>query len=173
MSRRDPNERSHLSDLPEHIEQVRSLLGSQRFAVLATRQEDGHPYASLIAFWAADDFTHLTFCTLRTTRKFENLIAEGRVALLIDNRSNDATDLHQAAAVTVRGSCREVTGPPRDEISELFLARHPTMKDFVDSPSCAVMRVDISSYYLVTRFQNVIELHVREGQLHESNPSAR
>jgi hypothetical protein len=32
---------------------------------------------------------------------------------------------------------------------------------------------DVSAYYLATRFQNVIELQVREGQLHESDSFAR
>jgi hypothetical protein len=38
------------------------------------------------------------------------------------------------------------------------------MAAFVDSPACAVMRVDVQSYYLVTRFQNVVELHISSGE---------
>ena len=34
------------------MNQVRTLLESQRYAVLSTRRDDGHPYAALVAFWA-------------------------------------------------------------------------------------------------------------------------
>jgi nitroimidazol reductase NimA-like FMN-containing flavoprotein (pyridoxamine 5'-phosphate oxidase superfamily) len=144
----------------DHSRQVWSLLETQRYAVLSTRQEDGHPYASLVAFSASEDLTRIVFCTLRTTRKYANLSADGRVALLVDSRSNEEADLQRAAAVTVLGECQEARGGQRAALSEQLLARHPAMTDFVRSPDCAVMAVDVRSYYLVTQFQNVIELHV-------------
>jgi putative heme iron utilization protein len=150
-------------DRTEHTQQIRALFETQRFAVLSTRQEDGHPYASVVAFCVDTEMKQLVFCTLRSTRKFANLEAERRVALLIDNRSNDETDLQQAAAVTVLGECTEAKGEERGTLSECFLERHPAMVEFVRSPGCAVMRVQVRSYYLVTRFQNVIELHVQDG----------
>ena len=153
-----------MKNTAEHSRQVRALLGSQRFAVLSTRQKGGHPYASLVAFRVAPDLEQIVFCTLRATRKYANISSDGRVALLVDNRSNEETDLQQASAVTVLGACEESQGEERKELSELFLARHPSMAEFVRSPSCAVMKVGVRSYYLVTRFQNVIELHVEEGE---------
>lgn len=151
-------------DKSEHAIQIRTLVETQRFAVLSTSQHDGHPYASLVAFCVDTDLKQLVFCTLRSTRKFANLEAEKRVALLIDNRSNDETDLQQAAAVTVLGTCAESHGEERSTLSDRFLNRHPAMAEFVRSPGCAVMKVDVRSYYLVTRFQNVIELHIRDGE---------
>lgn len=156
-------------DKSEHARQIRALVENQRFAVLSTRQDDGHPYASLVAFCVDADLKHLVFCTLRSTRKFANLAAEGRVALLIDNRSNDETDLQQAAAVTVLGACVEARGDERSTLSACFLNRHPAMSDFVRSPGCAVMKVDVRTYYLVTRFQNVIELHVLDSERCDSD----
>jgi nitroimidazol reductase NimA-like FMN-containing flavoprotein (pyridoxamine 5'-phosphate oxidase superfamily) len=156
-------------DKSEHARQIRALVETQRYAVLSTRQDDGHPYASLVAFWVDRDLKRLVFCTLRSTRKFANLEAEGRVALLIDNRSNDEVDLQQAAAVTVLGACVEAQGDERTTLSERFLARHPAMAEFVRSPGCAVMKVDVHSHYLVTRFQNVIELHVQDGERRDSD----
>jgi len=152
-----------MTDTSERAEAIQALVKAQRFAVLSTRQDDGHPYASLVAFCASPDLKQLVFCTLRSTRKFANLEAEGRVALLIDNRSNDESDLQQAAAVTVVGACAEAHGEERTFLTDCFLVRHPTMAEFVKSPGCAVMKVDVRSYYLVTRFQNVIELHVGDS----------
>ena len=150
-------------DTSEHAGAIQALVKAQRFAVLSTRQDDGHPYASLVAFCASPDLKQLVFCTLRSTRKFANLEAEGRVALLIDNRSNDETDLQQAAAVTVLGVCAEAHGEESTLLTDCFLVRHPAMAEFVKTPGCAVMKVDVRSYYLVTRFQKVVELHVGDS----------
>ncbi|MDJ0764118.1 MAG: pyridoxamine 5'-phosphate oxidase family protein [Myxococcota bacterium] len=158
-----------MTDKTDYPKQIRALVETQRFAVLSTRQDDGHPYASLVAYCTSTDLKQLVFSTLRSTRKFANLAAEGRVALLVDNRSNDETDLQKAAAVTILGICTEARGKERTTLSEWFLDKHPAMVEFVRSPGCAVMKVDVRSYYLVTRFQNVIELHIQEGKRCDSN----
>jgi nitroimidazol reductase NimA-like FMN-containing flavoprotein (pyridoxamine 5'-phosphate oxidase superfamily) len=51
---------------------LRALLESQRFAVLAT-EDQGQPFASLMAFAATDDLRHMVILTERTTRKYANL----------------------------------------------------------------------------------------------------
>ncbi|MBW2523074.1 MAG: pyridoxamine 5'-phosphate oxidase family protein [Deltaproteobacteria bacterium] len=154
----------------EAVHRLRRLLDSQRFAVLATQQQGGHPYTSLLAFTVADDLATLTFCTLRTTRKFANLEAEPRVSLLIDDRDNAETDLQDAAAVTVLGEAEELTGDAREREVDRFLGRHPAMADFIRSPGCALMRVAVRAYYLVTRFQNVIELYPADGTFRTADP---
>lgn len=113
------------------------------------------------------------FATLRTTRKYANLLAEPRVALLFNDRANEGTDLQDAAAVTVNGAVVEVEGEERARWTERLLARHPALADFLASPGCSLLRVDVASLYLVTRFQNVVELHVRDEQLRASNPTDR
>jgi len=137
------------------------LLRDQRLAVLATRDDDGHPYASLMAFAVTDDLKTLLLVTARATRKFANLGEDPRVALLIDSRSHAAGDVHDAAAATVLGDAEEVSGAERDRLLQIYLAKHPHLEAFARSPSCALLRVDVRSYYLVRRFQQVTELHVR------------
>ena len=48
----------------------------------------------------------------------------------------------------------------RDLLLQLYLARHPHLEEFVTSPSCALLRVSVASYYLVSHFQEVMELHL-------------
>ena len=48
------------------------LLSTQKLAVLSTFGNE-QPYASLIAFAAADDLKHIIFATTRATRKYANL----------------------------------------------------------------------------------------------------
>ena len=60
----------------ETNKQVRERLGelfrSQNLAALST-QNAGQPYASLVAFYAADDLRHIYFVTPKTTRKFATI----------------------------------------------------------------------------------------------------
>jgi len=145
----------------ETISALRALFASQRLAVLATREEDGQPYANLMAFAASDDLRTLLLVTGRATRKYDNLRAEPRVALLIDNRSHQASDIHEAAAVTVLGDAEEVSGEERERLLTTYVAKHPHLEAFASSPSCALFQVRVRSYYLVRRFQEVTEFHVR------------
>ena len=137
---------------------LKELFSSQKLAVLST-QSEGQPYASLVSFVATDDLKYLLFATGRATRKYANLTADSRAALLVDSRSNRDSDLHRAIAVTATGIVDEVQGPDRDRLVGLYLAKHPYLDEFVNSPSNALLRLKVETYVMVSRFQNVIVLH--------------
>jgi len=142
---------------PEQLkQQLIQLFASQRLAVLST-QHEGQPYASLIAFAASDDLKELIFATPRSTRKFAYLQACPKVALLIDSRSNEDADIHQAIAVTVLGTAVEVPSKDVNRALEHYLARHPHLEEFARSASTAVIRVIVETCYVVSRFQEVVE----------------
>jgi nitroimidazol reductase NimA-like FMN-containing flavoprotein (pyridoxamine 5'-phosphate oxidase superfamily) len=133
------------------------LLESRRVGVLATHNQ-GQPYGSLVAFTVAEDLTTLVFTTGRGTRKFANLSADSRVALVVDNRTNDDADFYEAAAVTATGECEVLAGQQADEARNNFLERHPQLDHFVNAPSCAIVRIIVERYTYVSRFQEVVEL---------------
>jgi len=139
--------------------QLRELFATQSLAVLATHNEE-QPYASLVAFVATDDLNHIYFVTPKTTRKFANLAADGRVALLINNSTNNSADFHRAIAVTAVGDADEMTGPDRERQLSHYLAKHPYLDEFAKSPTCALVRVTVRSYFLVKNFQKVLEYHI-------------
>lgn len=56
---------------------LRKLLRSQPLAVLTT-QNQGQPYASLIAFASSDDLKSFYFATTRSTRKYANLSGDSQ-----------------------------------------------------------------------------------------------
>jgi len=148
---------------PERVKPIlRDLFAAQSLAVLATHDDDGQPYASLMAFAATDDLKQLLIATARSTRKYANLAADPRVALLIDSRSNRDSDIHRAVAVTVLGEAREVEEAERDRLVRLYLSKHPHLEEFVRSPSCALIQVRVARYHLVSKFQEVMELHVKQ-----------
>ena len=81
---------------------LRALLDSQKLAALATHKE-GQPYGSLVSFVSTEDMKQIVFATTRATRKYENLTADPRVAMLIDNRSNQASDIGELPATAPDG----------------------------------------------------------------------
>jgi general stress protein 26 len=150
-------------DMMDANEKFRMRLGelfrTQNLAALSTHQ-DGQPYASLVAFYAADNLKHIYFATPETTRKFANLTSDNRVAVMVNSSTNQASDFHQAISVTAVGKAAVITGSEREPIVELYLAKHPYLEEFVRSPSCALVQVTVYSYYMVKNFQNVMELHL-------------
>ncbi len=139
--------------------QIRELLLLQSLAVLSTRNNE-QPYGNLICYVASSDLRHILFATTRSTRKYANLMDEARVALLVDNRSQDPADTFRSMAVTVLGVARELEGNEAKQARETYLGRHPHLEEFISSPSTALLRLDVEKYILVRRFQDVIELQV-------------
>jgi len=140
---------------------LKDLLSSQRLAVLAT-QGRRQPYGNLVAFMATDDLKHLLFATTRATRKYANISKNPRIAMVVDTRSNEEADFHQAAAVTATGVVKEMVGPQKRRFQKLYLTKHPYLKEFVSSPTCALLRMDVETYYMVRQFQNVVELRIKK-----------
>jgi heme iron utilization protein len=137
---------------------LKQLLQSQPLAVLAT-QQGGQPYASLVAFSSSKDLKRLYFATSRSTRKYAGLSTDPRVALLVDNRSNKPSDFRLAMAATATGKAAEVVPSERQMAADLHLAKHPHLKDFVNSPTCALCEIRVRTFFVVTRFQSVVEIH--------------
>lgn len=140
---------------------LKSLLSKQKLAVLATHNRK-QPYGNLVAFMATDDLKHLLFATARATRKYANISENPKVAMVVDNRSNQEADFHQAAAVTATGVVKEIEGPEKERFKKLYLTKHPYLKEFVSSPTCAMLKVEVETYYVVRQFQNVVELQMKK-----------
>ncbi|MFH0996061.1 MAG: pyridoxamine 5'-phosphate oxidase family protein [Pseudomonadota bacterium] len=147
-------------DLSKVKKDLRKLLRSQLLAILAT-QNQGQPYASLVAFASSNDLKSLYFATTRSTRKYANLSGDSRVAMLVDNRSNKTSDFRWAMAATATGTTAEVAPRERLRALDRYLEKHPHLSDFVHSPTCAFCKIRVQTFFVVTRFQSVVEVHVR------------
>jgi general stress protein 26 len=150
-----------LEESQEVKNQVRELLWGQKLAVLATNNK-GQPYTTLVAFAAENSLKRLFFATTRSTRKYANIKADSRVAMLVDNRSNRHSDIHSASALTAIGAVEELLSDDRESSLNIYLAKHPHLSDFVTAPTCAFLSMDVKTYFFVSRFQRVFELHVTE-----------
>lgn len=144
---------------PSLQDKLKKLFSSQKLGVLATQQKK-NPYTSLIAFACSDDMRQIVFATPKATRKFANIISNSSVSFFIDNRSNRAIDFRKAIGVTVLGSVRQIRKNKNSKLMKLYLSKHPQLDSFLDSQSSAFLCIDIKSFYIVERFQNVTEVHL-------------
>jgi len=150
-----------MNDRKNTQQEIGWLLDSQKLAVLSTRTPEGHPYVSLVAFASAADLKCILFVTPATTRKYANLRADPRVALLIDSRSNQDADIHHAMAVTALGSAQIVEKDQARGFLDRYLAKHPHLEEFAKAPTSAWIRVHIHRYVHVKNFQTVMELRMQ------------
>ena len=139
---------------------IKKVFTSQRFAVLAT-QSEGQPYSSLISFAESDNLRSLVFVTSRDTRKYSNIQANRKVAVLVDSRTNQVSDLQNAVAITAIGTIEEVAESNRDYLSGLYLSKHPQLSDFLYRPSNALMKVVVTEYVVAT-FEGVRSFSIGE-----------
>ena len=139
---------------------IKKVFTSQRFAVLAT-QSEGQPYSSLIAFAEADNLRSLIFVTSRDTRKYSNTQANRKVAVLVDSRTNQVSDLQNAVAITAIGTIEEVAESKRDYLSGIYLSKHPRLSDFLHKLSNALMKVVVTKYVVAT-FEGVRSFSIGE-----------
>ena len=148
-----------MQNIQELKESIKGILDSQKLSVLAT-QGDGKPYGSLVAFAATADLKTILFATPRATRKYANLLTHAGIAMVIDTRTNHTADFSEAAAVTVLGDVQELTDLNRQEFLSIYLEKYPNLREFVEAPTTAFLRVRVKTYIMVSRFQNVQELRV-------------
>ena len=148
-----------LTDEQELRQIVDRLLSTQRFAVLCTHQR-GAPYGSLVCFASSDDGRCLVFATPRATRKYANIDADPRSALVVDSTTNAESDIYKATAATAVGKVAELTGDEREAYARIYLSKFPHLDSFLKSPNCALLTLAVESYHVVTRFQEVVELRV-------------
>jgi len=130
--------------MPRHEELLREIVSTQYFAVLNTIGQ-GLPHSNLVSFAATEDLRSLVFVTGRNTRKYRNVQDNHNVSLLIDNRTNRPSDTSQATAIGAIGIAREEIDN-RSLLRDIFLARHPQLRHFVEAPDSAIMLVTIRKY---------------------------
>lgn len=136
-------------------ERLRALDRTQRHAVLATVSA-GQPYTSLVAFALLPDLSGALFATPKDTFKYRNILENEQVALLVDSRSNRRTSYMGAEAVTIQGRAVPVRrGPRREQLAEIFTVKHPDLAGFVQSPTTALVLIEMRRCFHVGRFQTV------------------
>lgn len=125
---------------------LKEVIITQYFAVLNSFGE-GQPYSNLVSFAITDDLKSLIFVTNRNTRKYRNIKENNNISLLIDNRTNQPSDVTKATAITVIGTAREELDN-KSSFQAIFLAKHPQLQHFADELQNSLILVEVSEYII-------------------------
>ncbi len=142
-------------------QEIQSVLDASRFAVLATQYE-GQPHTSLMAFTPMEGIRYLIVATYRATLKYRNLMQDGRVAILIDSTTVPVSVTRRNLVLTAHGIASRLPAGDREAAEQAFLARHPDLRTFLDSPDCALIRVAITAYQVVGSADDVLWYQVAD-----------
>ncbi len=133
---------------------IKDFFQTNNPVVLAT-EGNGQPHASLVAITPADDFRLFIFATYRSTRKYNNLINNGRVAILVENRYLNNLNEQEIAALTAFGFAKEVDKDEYEIAMQTHVLKHPEQRSFLLSKDCAIFRVVVDAYQLVRGIDDV------------------
>ncbi|MFZ0657739.1 MAG: pyridoxamine 5'-phosphate oxidase family protein [Candidatus Binataceae bacterium] len=126
---------------PEQKQKVVTLLAQEHVAVIVT-QGAQWPTATLQAF-AETDALDLLFIMGADADKFQNLIRNPNVTVLVDNRDVGDVATFQVARVSIQGVAEEIArdGPQWEPFKAIFLKKNPFEAPFFASEKLRMVRV--------------------------------
>ena len=140
------------------LKEMKALGREKNSCVLATIVNN-KPYCSLMAYVTNRACTEIYMVTHRQSQKFQNLMTNPAVSLMIDTR--DTSPRSAVRAMTVEGVFRNIKDPAKGEkIRRKLLSVHPHLKDFMGHPEAEVLRIQIKSFLMLdgltqASFENV------------------
>lgn len=141
------------------IKYIEEALQSNQLAVLATVGDD-QPHASLIAFTPFEDFRQLIFATYRNTRKFQNMLHNNKVAVLIEGKNEDKSGIQNGFVITAYGRTEEISLDANNLALNTLLYKHPDLLSFTEEEDCVLISVKVEKYQVVQGIDNVVWLSV-------------
>jgi nitroimidazol reductase NimA-like FMN-containing flavoprotein (pyridoxamine 5'-phosphate oxidase superfamily) len=129
------------------LEEMKALVREKNTCVLATIS-GSKPYCSLMAYVTNKACTEIYMVTRKQTQKFQNLIANPAVSLMIDSR--DTLPRTAARAMTVEGVFQKINDPTQeDKVRRKLLSAHPHLNEFMGQPDAVVFQIKIKSFLLL------------------------
>ncbi len=132
------------------IEKMRGLVREKDTCVLATTHGD-QPHCSLMSYVTDRHCTRLYMVTHRESRKYNNLVANPKVSLLIDTREGaEGVNRNTVKALTVTGIFVTIgDDAERKDAAARLLAGHPHLRVFLDDQDAEVFAVRITAFQLL------------------------
>jgi nitroimidazol reductase NimA-like FMN-containing flavoprotein (pyridoxamine 5'-phosphate oxidase superfamily) len=129
------------------LDEMKAMARAKNICVLATIT--GHkPYCSLMAYVTDPACTEVYMVTHRETQKYQNLMSNPAVSLMIDTR--ESSPRSKARAMTVEGHYEKIRDMLKlERIRRQLLAVHPHLKQFMSHPESEILRIKIKSFLLL------------------------
>ena len=129
------------------LKEMKALAREKNICVLATIT-DSKPYCSLMAYVTDKTCTEMYMVTHKQSKKYQNLIVNPAVSMLIDTR--DTSPRSAARAMTVEGVFQEIKNPTKEkEVRRKLLSAHPHLNEFMQHPDAQVFQIKIKSFLLL------------------------
>jgi len=131
-------------------EDIQALICRNNHCVLATAVGN-RPHCSLMSYTADQQGRELYMITMRNTQKFENLLLNPQVSVLIDTREQDIGSRRgRAKAVTVSGVFQAITDQKKkDAVRAQLAAAHPHLQELAAHPDAAPFCIKVVSVLLL------------------------
>ena len=144
------------------MEIITGVIKAGHLCVLATIFGD-RPYTSLMRYLAGDDCKEIYLITHKNTTKYQNILKNPRVSLLMDTRTETAISDIQALSVegiafTVADADKQAAD--RATIVDRFIHRHSDVAEFVRHPDAAVICVEVHGFLLLNGIQGAHRVKV-------------
>jgi nitroimidazol reductase NimA-like FMN-containing flavoprotein (pyridoxamine 5'-phosphate oxidase superfamily) len=132
------------------LEKMKALAKKKDTCVLAT-VSGVEPHCSLMSYATDDDCREIYMITHKQTKKYRNLLHNGKVSLLIDTREEDqAVGREVTKALTINGVFQKIEDQQeKKEAVDRLLEKHPHLRKFADTPDAEVFAVRIKSFQLL------------------------
>lgn len=138
------------------IDRMKELLKTRDMCVLATCS-DNKPHCSLMGYITDEPIERVYLVTLKSTRKYRNLMQNSQVSLLVDTRSEHGGLRENIQALTVSGTCAPVDeGEHKDAVFRRFSRAHPHLSGLLNDPDMVLLCLRIESFLLL---QGPLEAH--------------
>ncbi|QFR34248.1 HugZ family protein [Ancylobacter sp. TS-1] len=135
---------------------TRRLLREAQTGALATLDDDGGPYASLVQLATLPDGAPLLLLS-GLARHTRNIGREARVSLLVDERRHG--DELQGARAGLKGRIERLADEETLATARRrFLARHPDAAGFAGFSDFAFYRIAVESAHLVAGFGRIVDV---------------
>ena len=132
------------------LESMKALVREKDICVLATVSNDT-PHCSLMAYVADKDCREIYMVTQRHSRKYENLMKNPNVSLLIDTREEyPGSHLPEAKALSVSGTFQKMDDENKKvHVLSRLRERHPHIKELLNHPDAAILCIRVNSFLLL------------------------
>ena len=131
------------------IDTVLNMLQENDLCVLCTESQ-GMPHCSLMTYLLGPEGNSLFLVTSVNSRKYNNLMENKNVSVLIDSRQNlEAGLIHPIKSVTFDGEFSEVDQTQLEAIRTEFLAQHSELEEIFVRDDCKIFNVRLKSYLLL------------------------
>jgi len=124
----------------EARETTRQLLREARFGTLATINENGYPFASLVTF-ALDRMQTPFLLVSRLSGHTKHLLADPRCSLLVGEPGKGDPLAHARITIQCSASIIDRASDENIILRTLFIARHPKAALYIDFPDFLYIRL--------------------------------